>query len=141
MPKTIGNFADLAKATEEAAELDDAQPTSQFRNCSQLIGEALHYTKVAAGHAADILRSQRVEAAKAGSRPSGHGAWAGFTPTTGSGASSSGYHAVPSAARRARSAGLAAEGPWPRQRPEPAKATKRSDSKGHYRLEARFHHD
>ncbi len=101
LPNTIGNFADLARATEQAAELDDAQPASQFRNCSQLVGEALRYTQVAAGKAADILRAQKIEAAKAGSRSGGHSAWAGFTPTTGSGASSSGCNAVPSAARRA----------------------------------------
>ncbi len=105
-----------------------------------MIAEALHYTKVAAGHASDIhharqleeeeqrqARAQQVEAAGAGSRPGGQSPWANYSASSSSGATGSGYAATGTARRRACSVGLPSRGPA-QQRPEPPKAVKRADN-------------
>ena len=132
LPMTIGNFINLSRETTRAAELDDAQPTAQFRNTSELIAEALRFVQVAAGKSVDILRAQRhgTAAAPTGSRSGGQGAWSSHTAAAGSGASSS--WSAPTAMRRQRSAPHNA-----RQRSEPPKASKRSNSSSRYRPEAR----
>ena len=96
MPRTIGNFAEIAMMAEEATphppqDTDAAYPTSQFRACSQLIAKALHFFKVAAGHASDIHHARRIEEAEqrqaraqqgadasAGSRPGDPDPWARY---------------------------------------------------------------
>ncbi len=100
-PTTRGAAAGLADAeiamlAEEAMphprrDTDAAYPTSQFHACSQLIAEALHYLKVAAGQASDIHYARRLEEAEqrraraqqgadasAGSRPGDPDPWARY---------------------------------------------------------------
>ncbi len=112
IPRDIGNYAAIAMLAEEAMphprrDIDAAYPTSQFYACSQLIAEALHYTKVAAGRASDLhhvrqleeeeqsqARAQQAAAAGAGSRPAGPSPSVSYSVSSALGATGSGWTAA-----------------------------------------------
>ncbi len=135
IPRDIGNYAEIAMLAEAAMPhprraADAVYPTSQFHACTQLIAEALHYTKVAAGRMSDLhherqlmeeeqsqARAQQVVAAGAGSRPGGPSPSVSYSASSSSGATSSGCAAAGTARRPACAAGLPPGGPA-QQRPK-----------------------
>ncbi len=138
MPAQIGNLADIAMSPEQtvpdrcqtcgAAEgSDSACRAAPFRTCSQLIAETLQYVKVAAGQTSDTLRRHHLEAQQRRHASIQDGAAASSGARQGG--RTSGHQPDPAGPSQTwRRYSSADPRPWSSepQRPDPAKAPKRS---------------